>query len=179
MKEYWREVPGYDGTYQVSSLGRVKSIGRTVICSDKRKIVLNGKMLKYRDNGHGYKTVTLCANGKATSLYVHRLVEEAFIPNPHHYQEVNHKDENKGNNRADNLAWCTSKYNKNYGNRAKKFSVSRGKPVKCVETGEIYCSCGEAARHTGISSSSIWACCSGYRNTYSAGGYRWIFVDKE
>jgi hypothetical protein len=173
--EFWKDVAGYEGLYQVSNLGRVKSADRT----DRYGREFKGKILTPCTDNLGYLHLCLQHYGKRKNVRVHRLVAEAFIDNTNNYNYVNHKDENKGNNRADNLAWCTSKYNKNYGNRAKKFSVSRGKPVKCVETGEIYCSCGEAARHTGISSSSIWACCSGYRNTYSAGGYRWIFVDKE
>ena len=179
MKEVWKDIPGYEGIYQVSILGRVKSFDRVVIRKNKPEYVLSGKVLKHHDNGKGYKTVSLCKNGKPKTTYIHRLVAELFVPNPNNLPEINHKDENKANNKANNLEWCSAKYNKNYGNRAKKFGISRGTPVMCVETGKIYYNCGEAGRKTGISRTRIWACCSGYRNTLTVNGQHWIFVEKK
>ena len=123
-----------------------------------------------------YRTVCICINGKPKSFYVHRLVAELFLPNPNRLPEVNHKDENPSNNDVSNLEWCTSKYNKNYGHRAINFGISRGRPVVCIETGERYFSCGEAERKTGIHRGSIHACCTGYRNTKTAGGHHWSFA---
>ena len=137
----------------------------------------SNKSLRTYDNGHGYKTVRLCIGGKPKTYYVHRLVAGAFVENPNGYPEVNHIDEDRGNNRAENLEWCTSKYNKNYGHRAEKFMRSRGRPVLCQETGQVFCSCGDAERETGIHRGSIHSCCTGYRNTQSAGGYHWEFAD--
>lgn len=156
------EIPGLEGQYSVTDNGRVYS--------HKSK-----KFLRPIDNGHGYKDVILCSGGKPFHKYIHRLVAEAFVPNPDNLPEVNHKDENPGNNAWSNLEWCTSKYNKNYGGRARKFGISRGKPVRCIETGDVFFSTGEASRQIGIAVSSIAAACTGYRNVQTAGGYHWKY----
>lgn len=152
-----------NGDYAVSKSGEVFSLK-------------SNKILKQMDNGNGYKNVCVCIGGKPKKYYVHRLVAMAYLPNPLQYPEVNHIDENRGNNRADNLEWCTAKYNKNYGGRAEKFSKARGFPVVCIETGESYLSCGDAERKTGINRGSIHSCCTKYRNTQSAGGLHWVFL---
>ena len=139
--------------------------------------IKSNKSLRSHDNGHGYKTVCLCIDGKPKHYYVHRLVASAFVENPNDYPEVNHIDEDRGNNRAENLEWCTSKYNKNYGRRAERFGRRRGRPVVCLETGHVFYSCGDAGRNMGIRREDIHACCTGYRNTHSAGGYHWAFAD--
>lgn len=154
-----------DGSYLVSPDGQVYSLKAE-------------KFLCVQDNGHGYKVVNTRINGVKKQYYVHRLVAVAFVDNPNGYPEVNHKDENPANNRVDNLEWCTAKYNKNYGNRAKKFSISRGVPVRCVETNQVFHGVREASRVTGINASSISACCNGYRNTKTAGGFRWQYAKK-
>ena len=153
----------YNGEYIVYDDGTVYS------CKSK-------KNLKQNDNGHGYLTVSICISGKPRTRYVHRLIAEAFLENPNMLPEVNHKDENPGNNRLDNLEWCDSKYNKNYGRRAHKFSKSRGKAVICIETGIVYHGIREAMRQTGINASEICACCNGYRGTKQAGGYHWMYA---
>lgn len=114
MIEEWREIEGYEGLYQVSNLGRVKSLFRVVIRSNGKPNTVNEKILKYGMN-RGYCAVVLCKNGKRKMYKVHRLVAMAFLSNPHNLPEVNHKDENKKNNCVDNLEWCTPKYNTNYG----------------------------------------------------------------
>ena len=139
--------------------------------------IKSNKSLRSHDNGHGYKTVCLCIDGKPKHYYVHRLVASAFVDNPNDYPEVNHIDEDRGNNRAENLEWCTSKYNKNYGRRAERFGRRRGRPVVCLETGQVFYSSGDAGRNMGIRREDIHACCTGYRNTHSAGGYHWAFAD--
>ena len=139
--------------------------------------IKSNKSLRSHDNGHGYKTVCLCIDGKPKTYYVHRLVASAFVENPNDYPEVNHIDEDRGNNRAENLEWCTSKYNKNYGRRAERFGRRRGRPVVCLETGQVFYSSGDAGRNMGIRREDIHACCTGYRNTHSAGRYHWAFAD--
>lgn len=161
MERMKKDILG--GEYTVYSDGRV--------FSNK-----SNKFLRSVDNGNGYLTVSLCANGRRHTEYVHRLVAEAFLPNPDALPEVNHKDEDKANNSFRNLEWCTSKYNKNYGARAEKFGKSRGRAVRCVETDEVYYCCGDAERKTGIKRNSIWACCTGYRQTHTAGGFHWAFA---
>ena len=155
-------MPGYEGRYSVTESGQVYSHK-------------SNKFIKAHDNGHGYMEVCLCVDGKPFHKYVHRIVAEAFVLNPDNLPEVNHKDENRANNHAGNLEWCTAKYNKNYGGRAKKFSISRGTPVMCVETNQVFHGIREAARATGLNASSIAACCTGYRNTKTTGGFRWKY----
>lgn len=179
MKEIWKDIKDYEGYYQVSNLGNVRSIGRMIDRRNSQNYFLSSKLLKQFDNGCGYKTVCISKSSKPKKMYVHRLVAEAFLINPDNLPEVNHKDENKANNSVDNLEWCTPKYNKNYGNRAKKFGISRGKPVLCVEMGMVYYNANEAHRMTGICASSICSCCTGYRNTELAGGYHWKYYEKE
>lgn len=119
MEEIWKDIEGYEGLYQVSDLGNVRSLK----FSGGNKV----KLLKQNTN-QGYKQVTLCKNGKMKTCKVHRLVAMAFISNPNNYKEVNHKDENPSNNDVSNLEWCTSEYNNNYGTRTKRASESkRGK----------------------------------------------------
>lgn len=113
--EEWREIEGYEGLYQVSNIGKVKSLSRIAI--DRRGIphYVNERILKQTFDKDGYCLVGLHKDGKIKSGKVHRLVASAFVDNPHNLPEVNHKDENKSNNNVDNLEWCTSKYNINYG----------------------------------------------------------------
>lgn len=113
MNEIWRPIHGYDYPYRVSNRGRVSG--------------LRGLLTPY-DNGYGYLVVELRENGKRKHLRVHRLVAQAFIPNTGNLPEVNHRDENKHNNAAENLEWCDSSYNKRYG----KGRQSRSQGMKRV-----------------------------------------------
>ena len=117
MREIWKDVKGYEGLYQVSNLGRVKRL-RFI---NRHLDFKQEKILKpYKDGGDYYFVIGLHKNGKKKYKAIHRLVAEAFIPNPNNYPIVNHKDENKENNYVDNLEWCTHKYNSNYGNARTK-----------------------------------------------------------
>lgn len=106
--EIWKDIKGYEGLYQVSSKGIVKDC--------------NGIERKQRTDTYGYKIVTLRKNGEYKSYKVHRLVGIAFISNPENLPCINHKDEVKSNNNVENLEWCTSKYNSNYGHRNEKIA---------------------------------------------------------
>ena len=121
MKEIWKDIKGYEGYYQISSLGRVKSLNRTKKHSYNSIALLKEKYLKPQ-SANGYKFVRLCKGNNVKMKIVHRLVAEAFIPNPNNYKEINHKDENKSNNNISNLEWCTHKYNINYGTRNERVS---------------------------------------------------------
>lgn len=109
-EEIWRPVVGYEGLYEVSSYGRVRSLDRY----DSRNHFIKGRIMKFR-NCRGYLRVTLCNNGLYNQISVHRLVAQAFIPNPDNLPMVNHKDEDKTNNIVENLEWCDAKYNNSYG----------------------------------------------------------------
>lgn len=158
----WKDIKGYEGLYMVSDLGDV--FGMT-----------SGKSLKPYCNNRGYLRVNLCKNGNSKSFFVHRLVAEAFIPNPHGYPQVNHKDENKTNNRADNLEFCDLKYNINFGTGHERATEKNRKPVCCVETGIVFKSVTEASRQTGICFQNIAFCCR--RPDRTAGGFHWRYYN--
>ena len=166
IKELWRDIVNYEGLYQVSSLGRVKSLK-----FGKERI------LRLIDGGKGYLIVNLHKDGKAKNHYVHRLIAEAFIPNPDNLPEINHIDEDKTNNCVKNLEWCDRIYNNNYGTRNIKVSKSRSKPVlQLTLDGQLvreWPSTIEAEQQGGFQHSLISSCCSGKRNTHS--GYVWKY----
>ena len=116
MSEEWRPVVGYEGLYEVSSYGRVRSLDRY----DERNCFREGRILKLYTSRVGYLRVQLSLNSKKKMYLVHRLVAEAFIPNPDNLPEVNHLDEDKTNNRVENLEFCDRKYNINFGTRKDK-----------------------------------------------------------
>ena len=118
-KEEWKPVKNYEPLYEVSNEGKVRrkeSVVEYVWRGKTKKDVKKERVLEpiKRDE---YLGVTLSKEGKRKSFLVHRLVAEAFIPNPNNLPQINHKDENKYNNKAENLEWCTASYNDNYGNR--------------------------------------------------------------
>lgn len=178
MTEEWRDIKGYEGLYQVSNLGRVRSLGFTFIGKGGHLYSRPGKILKAK-NDRGYLSLTLCKDKKHTSALVHRLVAEAFINNPNNLPQVNHKDENPSNNKVDNLEWCDAKYNINYGNRNLKNSIIQGKRVLQFDlNGEIvkeYLSSQLAARENNYSRGTIWLVCTGRRK--QAYGYKWMFKE--
>ena len=153
--EEWKDIQGYEGDYQVSSYGRIKSFKK-----NKEKI------LKPQMHYKGYEFITLLKNGISKKYKVHRLVAEAFIPNPNNYPVVNHKDENKSNNNVKNLEWCTVSYNNIYNGKAVKIGKKHNKKVKCVTTNEIFNSIKEAREYFNIKSmSSISECCNKKRKS--------------
>lgn len=122
MTEEWREIEGYEGLYQVSNLGRVRSLDRVVMKSNGVLLLVKGRILKLRPDTNGYIRACLSKDAVEICHSVHRLVAMAFIDNPLNLLEVNHKDENKKNNSVDNLEWCTSLYNNNYGSHNERHS---------------------------------------------------------
>lgn len=113
MTEEWRPIVGYEGLYEVSSYGRVRSFDKY----DSMNRFYEGRILKLFADRLGYLRAQLYSNSKRKSFLVHRLVAEAFIPNPDNLPQVNHIDENPSNDNVDNLEWCSAKYNSNYGTR--------------------------------------------------------------
>ena len=115
MIEEWRPVVRYEGLYEVSNTGQVRSLDRFYYRLHK------GKVLSPTKDRYGYLTVTLNCNGKSKTIKIHRLVAQAFLPNPDNLPQVNHKDEDKTNNNVTNLEWCTAKYNVNFGTRQERY----------------------------------------------------------
>ena len=113
IEEIWRPVVGYEGLYEVSNTGRVRSLDKY----DSMNRFLRGRILRLFTDGLGYLRAQLYSNSKRKSFLVHRLVAQAFIPNPDNLPQVNHRDENPSNDNVDNLEWCDGKYNVNYGTR--------------------------------------------------------------
>lgn len=179
--EVWKDIKGYKGLYQVSNLGRIKSLPKPMT-NGKGNYYRKERILKPIIQNTGYLTVTLYKNKKDDIYYIHRLVAETFLKNPDNLPVINHKDENKTNNCVDNLEWCTDEYNLNYGTRNKSISKAminnplQSKCVLCIETGIIYPSMQEVERLLKIHNSHICDCCKGRRKT--AGGYHWEYVEE-
>lgn len=174
MVEIWSDIEGYENLYQVSNLGRVKALGNG-ICNSKEKI------LKATKHSCGYLRICLHKYGKAKYYFTHRLVALAFLPNPYNLPQVNHKDEDKTNNRVDNLDWCSADYNMNYGTRNIRSAESntnhpkKSKKVLCIETGKIYPSTHQVERELGFNYSTISKVCNGkYKTAY---GFHWRYID--
>ena len=184
--EVWKDVVGYEGLYQVSDRGNVYSVVR----KDSRGRRIGGIILKPIQSRGGYPQVQLYKNGKVKTKYIHRLVTEAFIPNPEKLPEVNHKDENPSNNELSNLEWCDARYNNDYGTRIERIVEKTSKKVRAinVKTGEVirFKSTAEAQRK-GYNSGNISLASRGiYKNsntgkliadgcTYK--GYRWSYEE--
>lgn len=161
----WKKIQNYEA-YSVSDSGEVRND-------------ITGKILKQTIDRDGYHMATLHygLNGKRRWVGVHRLVAEAFIPNPDGLPIVNHKDENKDNNAVDNLEWCSASYSTNYGTRNYKTAKKLSKRVYQYEDGELvgwYDSTKLAGKFLGVNFTHIADCCRGERK--SAGGYKWSYT---
>lgn len=165
MKEIWKDIVGYERLYQISNLGRVKSLNYN---GTKKE-----KVLKPTLNDNGYYVVYLYKNKRRKTIRVHRLVAETFISNSKNKPQVNHKDGNKQNNGVENLEWCTNQDNVRHA--VKNGLCKYLKPVVCIENNEEYPSIIEAERKTNIPNSNIVNCCKGIYKT--AGGYHWKYKD--
>lgn len=139
MTEIWKDIEGYEGKYQVSNLGNVRSLNY----NRTRGI----KALKCWLSGAGYNTITLCLNGRGESFTVHRLVAQTFIPNPNNYPCVNHKNEIKTDNRVENLEWCTYEYNTNYGDCIQKIKNNSSNRIGVEVDGVSFGTITDAAKY--------------------------------
>lgn len=113
-KEIWKDIVDYEGLYQVSNLGRIKTLSKNKVTPDGRVGKTKEKIMQINHNNWGYCTIALSKKGKKKRFRIHRLVAEAFIDNPNNYKEINHIDCNKDNNKVENLEWCTRSYNVKY-----------------------------------------------------------------
>lgn len=195
--EIWRPIKGYEGLYEVSNYGNVRGVDRYARGKLGSLRFVKGVMRKKQETHKGYFKVMLRNGEKYESKQVHRLVAEAFIPNPRNLPQVNHKDTDKKNNKVENLEWIT-----NYGNiqhailngcykphnekqkQAVMKNLHKGQEARKKEVARlneegkimaIYKSITEASRRTRIDTSKISLCCKGKRK--HAGGYRWKYIE--
>lgn len=177
-KEIWLPVKGYEGLYEVSSFGRVRSLGKGGSGNSKMRIMNNSYDI------YGYLVVGLYKNGKQKQFKVHRLVAEAFIPNWFNDTQINHIDEDKTNNHIDNLEWCSPKENSNHGTRIRRITDKNinGKcsiPVlQYTKEGMLvgeWPSMAEIERRLGFFHSGVIQCCTGKINHYK--GYIWRYKE--
>lgn len=192
MEEVWKDIPGYEGFYQVSNLGRVRSHDSLMVHRSGKKYIRKGKILKYKDN-HGYLRVGLGGKNNQKWYFVHRLVYEAFIGHIPEGMQVNHIDENKKNNfiwvnpdgsvdiEKSNLNLMTPKENTNYGTGPQRSIRKRKVPVTQILSDGTeffsYFSAADAEAELGIWNSNIIKCCNGRRK--AAGGYMWKYANPE
>lgn len=146
MEEIWIDIEGFEGLYQVSNLGRVKR-------------VTTGRILKGGKDKDGYLQVTLCKNSTKSTKKIHRLVAQTFVSNSENKPEINHIDEDKANNRVNNLEWSTRKENNNHGTHNERSSRTQSIPIiatniKTGESQEFY-GTNECARQLGLQASHI------------------------
>lgn len=181
IKEIWKDVVGYEGLYQISNYGILRSL------KDKNGVA-RIRNLKYQKNTKGYFITRIYKNRTGKTVTIHRLVATAFIPNPHNYPMINHKDEDKTNNCVWNLEWCDAKYNANYGSLSERKKIininhpSKSKPVAMFDNNwellKVFPSCCEAERQTNISQSLISKVCRQPMGELHAGGKNWRFWEE-
>lgn len=185
MEEIWKDIEGYEGLYQVSNLGNVKSLYREYDLSNKfgfiRHVVIEEHFMRIQKCSNGYRFVALSKNSKVKQHLIHRLVAAAFIPNPDNLPQVNHKDECIENNTADNLEWCSAKYNANYGTRNERcYPKKQCRPVnQLTKDGEFikrWDSLGDVYRNLGIDRTQIVRVCRHKKDYVTAGGYKWEYA---
>ncbi len=185
--EIWKDIEGFEGLYQVSNKGRVKSLERELIYINGRRHLYKETILKSIRQNTGYYTVTLHKDRVANIKFVHRLVAQAFLPNPQSLPQVNHKDEDPSNNKLENLEWCSASYNMNYGTikqRLRERELNHPKLSKAVcqytldgELVATYPSAMEAMRQGGFHRGHIDECCNRSKYYKTHKGFIWRFKD--
>lgn len=183
LNEYWKDVNNYEGLYQVSNLGRIRSLDRVVKQKNRfnnyQNVLYKGRVLKPQKQKNGYYIIGLHKNNKTERKLLHRLVAETFTENPNNYKYINHKDSNIYNNSVNNLEWCTQSYNIKYAyETGRKIPPHQRKVVQKTLNDTVLCeykSIMEAFRKTGIQATNISKCCRKLREM--AGGYKWQYTE--
>ena len=163
MEEIYKDIVGYEGLYQVSNLGNIKSVSRVINCRNGTSKTVNEHLVSPGNNGNGYLFVYLWKNNKSKRFYVHRLVAKYFINNPNNYNKINHKDFNKKNNTIYNLEWCNDNQNMAHYSGCKVYVIKEDKKTIIDE----FISESEAARIIGKGKGYIRYQCNNRTLTYS------------
>lgn len=185
-EEQWADIPGYEGLYQVSDMGRVRSLRNNTRIKDKMYLIMKQKL-----DDKGYFRVNLYKNKSPKTFLVSRLVAQTFIPNPENMPMVGHNNDIKSDNRVTNLYWTNALENNHHNGKYDQFIKERNlkmniivdklsKPVKGtnLSTGdEVYYKSTQDASRNGFDNGKISLCCRGKRNSHK--GYKWEYVNKE
>ena len=183
----WEPIEGYEGLYEVSEHGVVRSCARYIKTNIRHveERLIDGRFLKQNTKRNGYKTVDLCKDGKVKTVLVHRIVAKAFCPNPHGYRFVNHIDSNRANNDSCNLEWVSSSENRKHGIEHGNVTFYQTKNVLCVENGIVFEQAYKAASwlkseypdrvkgKTSVAANNIRGACRGIKHT--AYGFTWEY----
>lgn len=175
MQEIWKDISNYEGLYQVSTLGNIRSLDRYVNGRNSKRLI-KGKILKTFKDKDGYMNVNLYKNSKIKQFKVSRLVAQAFIPNPNNLPQVNHKNEIKSDNCVDNLEWMTLIDNCNYGTRNTRISKKINQYDLDGNFIKTWNSIIQIERELNIFHSRIIEACKGQRK--QIGGYKWRYADE-
>lgn len=179
--EIWKDIEEFEGLYQVSNKGRVRSLDESDVQGRHLGRPRRGTIMALVIKKTGYVNVRLSKNGKAYDRSVHRLVGIAFIPNPNNYPCINHKDGNRANNNVENLEWCTYQYNNTYNGARDRAGASSGTPVEQYTTDGVfvarYRSINFAAKTLHMSPGDLSQHLRGRQKTYA--GHIWKYGTKE
>lgn len=182
MEEIWKDIPDYEGYYQVSNLGNFRSLPRIVKYKSNGTRRYPGKSLLTETAKDGYQRIVLMKDGIRIRYQAHRLVALTFISNPENKPFINHIDGNKSNNVISNLEWCTASENVRHADltglrNMSDHHPSNSKKIKCIETGEIFISYNKAVQWLGKTSTSIGSLVRGTKRCGKAFGYHWEFIN--
>lgn len=172
-KEVWKDIKNYEGFYQVSNLGRVRSLERISV----QKHRVKERVLASTLDTYGYCLVTLRRDGKRKTHKVHRLVAEAFLSNPDNLPQINHKDECKTNNKVSNLEFCSPAYNTNYGNRNERAAKGHEKPIFAITSSGnryLFQSATKAAELLGLNRANVSSCLNSKRKHCGDFAFEWV-----
>lgn len=180
MKEIWKDIAGFEGVYQASTLGRIRSLDRTIVRGPSKRrgpyeAKLKGRIIKPVLRKDGYVVVPLGQSLPCNR--VHQLIAETFIPNPENKPMINHKNGDRGNNSVNNLEWCTNQENQIHARDILKRKFGISKPVKCIETGQIFENSTVAANGNKSRAGRICLVCNHKYGRKTCMGYHWEYIN--
>ena len=181
-QEIWKDIPNYEGYYQVSNLSRIRSVDRFFISKKGKKVNVKGQIIKHITNGSGYKQVCLYKNGKQKIILVHRLVAISFINNINNKPQINHIDNNPANNKIENLEWTTQSENIRHADKQNRRDFSRSYrkiisiDIKSRET-KIYKTINSVKKY-GMSPGTVCACLKKNKGFLTYKGKKWIYYEE-